>query len=328
MKTKLFHGRYLWAAVGLAALAAAAAGVASAKPGAGERGYLGVYMQALSSEIRDGLDLKVESGVLISGVEEGSPAEKGGIEDGDVVVEFNGAEVASPDELRDLVRETKPGDKAEVVVIRDGDRKTIELVVGESPEGVSFGWNQDTPPGAMRWFDGDGVHGLKTFFGGPRLGVNAVELNDDLAGYFDAKAGQGVLVLEVGDESIAHKAGIKAGDVIEKVEDNAIGTVDELREAIRDYKEGDEFAVAVMRKGKKQTLKATMDDQQDISFFNGDDGHFRFQQFKGHPGKKRVEVSPRVRVHVDQDDVDDALDELRDEIKELKKELRELKKDS
>lgn len=324
MNTRWTRGRTVWAAIAVVTLAAVAASVSMATPD--ERGYIGVYMQTLDRSHREGLDLKVDKGVLISGVEDDSPADKAGLQDGDVIVEFNGKAVDDPDALRDLVRDTKPGEKVEVVIIRDGDRKTLKLEVGERPEGGTFGWSSDDHPGwgDMHWFDTDDVHGLRAMFGGPRLGVTAAELNDDLAGYFDTKAGDGVLVLGVADDSIAKKAGIKSGDVIQKVGDKAIGDVSDLRKALRDFDEGDQFDVTLLRKGKTQTVKATMDDQQKISLWTvGEgDGDWTVKRVREHR-------NPRVRVDVDKDrqELHDAMNELRDEIKQLKKEIKELKKE-
>lgn len=309
MKVSSVRARHPWAWIGLAALVLAV--VTGAPAHAGERGYIGIYMQTLTQDIRDGLDLDLDHGVLVSGVEDDSPAQKAGLEDGDVIVEFDGKAVDSPNDLRDLVGEREPGARVSLVVIRDGERKTLEIELGERPEGWSvfdFGGKGD------RWHFRDGPeNSFAMFFGGPRLGVEATELNDDLAGYFDTKPGDGILVIGVRDGSVAEKAGVKSGDVIQKVGDEKVATVDDLRESLSDYEEGDQFAISVLRKGHEETLDATMDDQSVHSFWSGD--------------------HPRARVHVDRlrdidrEDIDKALDEMRGEIKTLKKEIEKLRKE-
>jgi S1-C subfamily serine protease len=300
MKTKWIRG-----GVGVVLIAALTLVAAPAGAGTSDHGYMGVYMQKLTRDIRDGLDLDVSQGVLVSGVEDDSPAEKAGLEDGDVIIEVNGNAVRNPDDLRNTIRDMSPGTEVEVLIIRDGDRRTLDLVLGEAPDSGVFDFGSRN----FRWFSGDDDddYVFARIFGGPRLGVRASELNDDLASYFDAEPGEGILVLEVMDESIAAKAGVKSGDVIIRVNDESVGNVEELREVLGDFEEGDTFDLTVLRKGHTETLAATMDDQSARTFWSGN-----------HPHRIRL---PRV----DREDIDEVLDELRGEIKELKREIQELK---
>jgi serine protease Do len=270
-----------------------------------ESGYIGVYMQDLTEDVRKGLDLKVAEGVLVSGVQDDSPAEKAGLEEGDVIVSFAGKDIASPDDLRDIVKEFEPGAAAKMEVVRDGKTQTLTVTVGERPEQETFTFV--TPdvdvPGMGR------MHRAFTAFAGPRLGIEAHEIeNDELASYFGAK--EGILVLGVEDESVAAKAGVKAGDVIQKIGDETVTDVGDLREAVRDFEEGDEFTIGVLRHGKSQSLKATMDEQE-FSFFNGEAPMWRERHHA-----PRAPRAPRVMVD---------RESLRDEIDELKKEIREMK---
>jgi S1-C subfamily serine protease len=193
--------------------------VAAGSKDAEKKGYLGVYMQKLDSDVREGLDLEVQEGVLISGVEEGGPADEAGIRDGDVIIEFAGKKIASPDDLRDLAQETEVGEEVKVKVIRDGKAKTLTLVVGEWPD--DFGW-MSINDFHSDWDDIPGVSKIiHAFSPKPRLGVEVTELNDDLAPYFKTRPGEGVLVLEVNEESVAEEAGVKSGDVTQGQEDQA-----------------------------------------------------------------------------------------------------------
>ncbi len=206
---------------GMAAVAAAAmlltvvtgAGVAGSKDD--EKGYIGVYMQDLDGDLREGLDLEVNTGVLINGVEKGSPADEAGMEDGDVVIEFNGTEITSTDELRELVADTEAGQKVKIKIIRDGKEKTLTLVVGEWPDDLTWHSFGDVRFDDNNWHDFG--HSVRAFMFRPQLGVQVTELNEGLAPYFKTKSGEGVLVLDVNDESVAEAAGILAGDVIQTV---------------------------------------------------------------------------------------------------------------
>jgi serine protease Do len=285
-------------------------------------GYIGVYLQELTTDMRKGLDLKVEKGVLVSGVEEDSPAEKAGIEDGDVIVRFNGKSVSSPDELRAAVRAVSPGKDAHVDVVHDGDSKTLTLTVSERPE-----------QHAMRWesHDGDEDFAPMVFtrefgMGGPHLGVQAQDLEDDgLASYFGAKKGDGILVLSVDDESVAGKAGVKPGDIINKVGNDKVEDTQDVRRALKDYNKGDQFDISVIRHGKTQSLKATMDDQDHEFAFRvpaPESFHWRGMATPHTPHTPHV-MMMQPGMPGDRDELRRELDDLKQQIQELKEQIQD-----
>ncbi|HET6463448.1 MAG TPA: PDZ domain-containing protein [Candidatus Krumholzibacteria bacterium] len=321
----------VWTAVAVIAIAGAS-GVAVAKekkltsrsksetPG-GEtgNGYIGVYLQELTSQVKKGLDLKVENGVLVSGVEEDSPADNAGIEDGDVIVRFNGKSVTSADELLSAVRATSPGKTAKVDVVHDGDSKTLTLTVSERPEHEAMRWEShgdgDTPMVFARDMG---------MFGGPRLGIQAKELDDEgLASYFGAKKGDGLLVLSVDDESVAGKAGVKAGDIISKVGDDKIEDTSDVRHALKDFDKGDKFDITVIRHGKPQSLKATMDEDHEFAFDAVAPEAFHWRGMMP-PRAPHAPMAPRVYVSPgNRDELRRELDDLKQQIQELKEQLED-----
>jgi len=106
--------------------------------------------------------------------------------------------------------------------------------------------------------------------GGPRLGVSVNELNEQLAEYFGVKSGEGVLVTEVFDGTPAEKAGMKAGDVILRIDNQRVESVGDIHAAIHD-KSGKEVDVIVMRDHRETTLKVTLESSKDgemRSFFH------------------------------------------------------------
>jgi predicted metalloprotease with PDZ domain len=324
MRTTTGYGKStLWLATAIAVIAiAGASGTTVAKEkskakaetpgGESGNGYIGVYMQELDDEVRKGLDLKVKNGVLVSGIEDDAPAAAAGLEEGDVIVSFNGKAVSSPDELRDAVRAVEPGKEARVEIVRDGKSRTLTLTVGDRPERGPFSWNSDGDFEPMR------LARDFSMFGGPRLGVQTHELEDDgLASYFGAKKGEGVLVLSVDEESVADKAGVKPGDIINRVGEEKVTDTEDVRDALRDYEEGDTFDITVMRHGKTQALKATMDDNAREFAFRAPEA-FRWHQT---PRTPRAPREPRVWMH------DGNRDELRRELDDLRKEIRELKEE-
>ena len=104
-----------------------------------EQGYLGVYLQELTSDLKESLDLDESvKGVLISGVVEDSPAEEAGLEDGDVIISFDGKKVYSAKKLTGLVRKTEPGSRVKIKLIRDGDDKRLTVTLGEKSSSISY----------------------------------------------------------------------------------------------------------------------------------------------------------------------------------------------
>jgi C-terminal processing protease CtpA/Prc len=312
---------------GLAVVAAAAllltvvtgAGVAGSKDK--DKGYIGVYMQELDKDLRDGLDIDVKNGVLINGVENGSPADEAGIEDGDVIVEFDGKKIESTDELRKLVADAGAGDEVTVKVVRDGQTKTLKLTIGEWPDELTWHTFGDLQFEGDDWSDFG--HSVRAFMFRPQLGVQVTALNKDLAPYFKSEAGEGVLVLEVNEESVAEDAGIVAGDVIQTVDGEDVATVEGLRESVSEFEEGDKFEIVVLRNGKKKTLEATMDESATHLQWSRTPQVYRFDH-NVHPRGFKKHFGPHVEVL--RDDLSDEIEDLKKQLEEMRKELDEIKK--
>ena len=95
------------------------------------RGYLGVNIQAVTPELAKAMNLKDAKGALVSEVVPGSPAEKGGLHQGDVVVAFDQKKVEGPRDLSSLVAQTPVGREAKVTILREGTEKQLSLKVGK-----------------------------------------------------------------------------------------------------------------------------------------------------------------------------------------------------
>jgi serine protease DegQ len=95
--------------------------------------YLGIVPRPLTSELADGLEVGADAGVLVFDVQPGTPAARGGLERGDVVVRFDGRTIRSVEDLFAALRRKQPGDEVRVVVVRDGDRLTRTVRLGELP---------------------------------------------------------------------------------------------------------------------------------------------------------------------------------------------------
>jgi serine protease Do len=109
------------------------------------RGMIGVRIQAVSPEIADSLDLPAARGALVSGVTEGGPAAAAGIQEGDVIVSFDGRPVQDDRTLPRIVAETEVGTRAEVEIVRNGQTRTLEVVVARLPDDEVAAANDNEP---------------------------------------------------------------------------------------------------------------------------------------------------------------------------------------
>jgi len=189
------------------------------------RGRLGVSIQDVNQELAESFGLDRPRGALVSSVEPGSPAAKAGIEVGDIILRFNGREVAKSDELPSLVGGTAPGSMASIELWRKGASKTVSLAVGELKTAQAA---EDT--------------GSADSAAGGRLGLAVRPLNsDETAG---GSGGAGVAVEGVAAGPAA-RAGIRAGDVILAANGQRIASPQDLRKQVD--KAGDRLVLLVKR---------------------------------------------------------------------------------
>ncbi len=244
-------GKYLFGGIAAALLAGAALNDAAAQERR-QRGWLGVTVQELTPSLRDAMKVGDRSGLLISSVVENSPADDAGLKEGDVIVRFDGNSVEKTKDFTRLVRRTSPGENVNVVYVRDGDEESTEVEIGRRKSSGSnyFSWSGG---------DDDNDRKIVRFFGRPRLGVQVHELNESLAGYFDADENGGVLILEVTEDSPAEKAGLKSGDVITKVDGEKVRDPEELIEILGDYDYDEVIEVEYLRKGSTGKVEVELE---------------------------------------------------------------------
>jgi serine protease Do len=285
------------------------------------KGWLGIYSQELTDDLRDGLDYKGD-GVLIDGVVDGSPAEKAGIKKGDVLVRFNGQAIDSPDELQNAVRSAKGGSKIEVELVRAGKTLKVSPTLDSRPTRMSMTWSDEAPraravsPGRTYLsIPAPDLGGLAELsgMGRARLGVRLQDLNADLATYFSVPDGKGVLIVEVEKDSPASRAGLKSGDVIVKVGDHDTFDSDDVVRAIRD--EDGKVAISILRRGQKQTVTAEIERPQHV---------VRIVRDRDVADLEHMHVMSDMRDGGRHDSrLQDQMEQLRDEIKALREQLQE-----
>lgn len=223
-----------------------------------QRGRLGVMVQDVTPEIKKEKDLSVASGVLVTDVVDESPADNAGIEDGDVIVKFGDRQIENGNDLIRAVKKVKPGD-VQIELVRKTEHKTVTATFKKSRAGESYSFNF-TPP-AMPKLPRMNFH-WRSFGENTLSGMDVQELSKQLADYFESPNHHGVLVTDVDDGSEAEKAGVKAGDVIVKVNDETVRNLDDLRDGLNDTKDH-EANLTVIRKGKTMNLKLHVEEDDD-----------------------------------------------------------------
>ncbi|MBL8176357.1 MAG: PDZ domain-containing protein [Bryobacterales bacterium] len=193
--------------------------------------FLGVAVVEVNAERAKALKLKEEHGVEISRVEDDSPAAKAGLKPQDVVLEYQGQRVEGIDQFIRLVRETPAGRQVRMLVHRGGQSMNITATIDAKKSGaLSLGDVQIPMPQGFEWRMNEIPRPALHWRGG-LLGVEAEELPSQLAEFFGVK--EGVLVRSVSKGSVAEQAGIRAGDVIVKVEGKGVSTPSEVTRELR-----------------------------------------------------------------------------------------------
>jgi len=198
------------------------------KKGKVVRGWLGVSIQPLTSDLMKQFNLSDDNGVLVGDVVEDSPAEKAGIQRGDVIVEFNGVAVKDVRQLRNIVADTSPGKEIPVKVIREGQTKVIEIKIVELPsESVAQAQSIDNH--------------LK--------GVSVQSLTPQLKESLNIpKRITGVVVTDIDDDSPAAGVLIKS-DIIMEINRKQISSIKDYEEAVSRIHQDENILVLVFRKG-------------------------------------------------------------------------------
>ncbi|HEY9174274.1 MAG TPA: DegQ family serine endoprotease [Verrucomicrobiae bacterium] len=177
------------------------------------RGFLGVVIQPVTPDLAKAFDLKDATGALVGQVNEGSPADKAGLKEGDVVVRYNGKQVNDSRHLRLMVAQTPPDTEVKLEVIRDGKTRNVTVKLGELPkEGLARAGS-----GLQRGSSGDVLDG-----------VTVDDLDVRTRRQFNIpNSVDGALVSNVDQDSPAAAAGLRPGDVIVEINRRPVANADE-----------------------------------------------------------------------------------------------------
>jgi serine protease Do len=189
------------------------------------RGWLGVTVQRITSQLAKSFGLKEERGALVSQVFKGSPAEKAGIKSGDVILEFDGKKVKDFGELSRIVAATPVGKTVPIKIFREGKMLTLQATIAELEE---RGEVAEAPV-------------QKT------LGINVQDLTPEIARALGLEDTTGVVVVQVEKGTPADQAGISRGDVVQEVNHQPVEGVDDFYRAINKAKDQESILLLVRR---------------------------------------------------------------------------------
>src|SRR5882724_4257634 len=238
------------------------------------RSYLGVDIRDVTTDRLAALKLKDERGVEITMVDADAPAGKAGLREHDVILDFNGTAVESEEQIRRLIREVPPGRTVTLGISRDGTPMKINVQLADHGTVVAQAFPRViVPTPRPREFPRNSMDlpfQIQTY--SSVLGVQTESLTRQLGEYFGVKDGEGVLVRSVEKNSAAEKAGLKAGDVIVKADNEKLTDRSDLSHILRNHRTGGKMTLVVMRDKHEQTLMVTLPDRgsRDSSFLNLD----------------------------------------------------------
>jgi serine protease Do len=199
-----------------------------------KRGWLGVKIQSITKDLAESYGVKENTGALVATVTPNSPAAEAGIQNGDLILRFDGKEVTFMRELQQLVTQTPAGKEVEVELLRRGQRVTLKLAVGrltEEHEPIKVA-AQEAPKKVV--------------------GLSLAPLTDELRTKHNlGRALKGLIVLEIDPSSPAAERGVKVGDVIVKVAQDAATSLDDIVKSVDKVKKAGHKAVLLRLERKE-----------------------------------------------------------------------------
>ena len=195
------------------------------------RSFLGTYMQDINEDLYETMDLKSRKGTIVSDIVEGSPAEKSGLESGDVITNFEGKEITNGAALKNLVSSASPGQKITLTISRDGKVQDIDVVL-EERAGVEMASSSSNV------YD--------------EFGLSVLDISEDLIEQYDIQRPmnsdiQGVVVVNIEEGGIAEESGMLEGDLITRIGRQKISNLKMFKEEISEYDEDKKILFLVKR---------------------------------------------------------------------------------
>jgi serine protease Do len=197
------------------------------------RSWLGVYPQSVTATLRKAFLLGTRQGALVSDVVPDSPAARAGVKTGDVIVEFDGRGITRADDLMWLVATAPAGKKVALTLVRGGVASKIEATLAAAPDEGAAPPQPKAAPSKRS-----------------PLGMTVSEISPGIARELGNPQLRGVIVMSVEPESPALEAGLERGDLILRVNDQVVATLDDYAKIVRTVAHGDMLRILIKREGK------------------------------------------------------------------------------
>lgn len=198
------------------------------------RGYLGIVPQAITEADKEYFKLQSKKGALIAQVEPGTPADKAGLMQADVIIEINSQPVKNDNDLRLKIAEIEPGTRAEIKVIRDGKEKILTAKISEFPTEEAEVSSAASAKG---------------------LGIEYTTMTPRLAQKYGFQTRDGVVITEVTRYSEADRRGLLAGDIILEANRQKVRDEKDLENIIKKLKPGDTLMLVIRRERDRDRVE-------------------------------------------------------------------------
>ena len=199
------------------------------------RGYLGIYLQDIDENLSRGLNVKQNSGVYVSEVIPDSPASKGGLQDGDIIIEFDGEKMTRSGDLFNKVATTKVGKEVTVKYLRNGREKSTKITIEarvEDENVVPSRQSQNNSQGSARSW----------------MGLDVSNITPEISQRLQIRSNErGVVVLNMSQNSQAYQAGLRPGDVIKAINGITISNTDDYNNFVKSYGNDKSFTITIKR---------------------------------------------------------------------------------
>jgi serine protease Do len=291
--------------------------------------YLGVHIDPVTPELASALKLEGASGAVITNVDQDGPACRAGLKSNDVVIAFNGTKVEGPDQLVELIHATAPGTTVTLTLMRNAQKQDVRVALGSWPRVMAHAraYAMAPPPPAalpaMPEIDMPAFAPLSSHHG-----LVVETLSPQLSGFFGVPPGRGVLVRSVEVGSPAEAAGLKAGDVIVRVNNEMLHDLADWRRAMRVH--ASKISVVVVRDKREQTLVINLPAPETSSL---DSSQFdaNFQAFREEVGDLGPELeesrAQMLAMKPDAKELAEMRQEIAKSMKQQHKELRKMQKE-
>jgi serine protease Do len=207
------------------------------------RGYLGMLPQEITADIAEAKELSSTQGVLVGQVSKDTPAQRGGLEVGDVITEFDGRKIEGVKQFRLAVAEKRPGSEVSIMVIREGKRKELTVTLGDRAEYLGLAQADSEATGKPAW-----------------LGIEVEDVHGDFARRVGLKEEKGVVVTNIEVGSPADDKGILQGDVIIRIGNEEVQDIDDYRRIARSLEGHPKAILFLIKRGDQTSFVAVKPD--------------------------------------------------------------------